>query len=46
MGKRSTWLLAVALALSVALFAAACGTSKDDSSSDNATASNGRSAAP
>jgi len=33
--------LAVALALSVALFAAACGSAKDDSS-DNATAANGK----
>ena len=44
MGKRSRWSLAVVLALMVALFAAACGSSKDESSSgsDNATASNGK----
>ena len=42
MGKRSRWSLALALGLLVALFAAACGTSKDESSSDNATASNGK----
>jgi glycine betaine/proline transport system substrate-binding protein len=41
MGKRARWVLAVALALSVALFAAACGSAKDDSS-DNATAANGK----
>jgi glycine betaine/proline transport system substrate-binding protein len=42
MGKRSRWSLALALGLLVALFAAACGSSKDDSGSDNATASNGK----
>jgi len=42
MGKRSRWSLALALGLLVALFAAACGSSKDESSSDNATASNGK----
>jgi glycine betaine/proline transport system substrate-binding protein len=44
MGKRSRWSLAVVLALVVALFAAACGSSKDESNSgsDNATASNGK----
>ena len=44
MGKHSRWSLAVVLALMVALFAAACGSSKDESSSgsDNATASNGK----
>jgi glycine betaine/proline transport system substrate-binding protein len=35
MGKRSRWSLAVVLALMVALFAAACGSSKDES--DNAS---------
>ena len=44
MGKRSRWSLAIVLALMVALFAAACGSSNDESNSgsDNATASNGK----
>jgi glycine betaine/proline transport system substrate-binding protein len=44
MGKLSRWSLAVGLVLVLALFAAACGSSKDESNSgsSNATASNGK----
>jgi len=44
MGKRSRWSLAIVLTLALALFAAACGSSKDESddSGSNATASNGK----